>query len=53
MKTIAIVILAILTTACAGSVYPGPSDVVVTGNGTEPCAKKECLDHHADTDPRK
>lgn len=52
MKTLSIVILALLTTACAGSGYPGPSDVVVTGNGTEPCAKKECLDHKPDADPR-
>jgi len=52
MKTLSIVILALLTTACAGSGYPGPSDVVVTGNGTEPCAKKECITPSEVKDPR-
>lgn len=50
MKTLSIVILALLTTACATTGYQEPTPT--TGNGLEPCAKKECLDNKADTDPR-
>ena len=41
MKTLSISILALLLTACDTTGYQEP--VTVVGNGTEPCAKKECL----------
>lgn len=40
MKTLSISILALLLTACGDG---GADPVTVVGNGTEPCAKKECL----------
>ncbi len=50
MKTLSISILALLLTACDTTGYQEPTPV--TGNGLEPCAKKECLDHKTDADPR-
>ena len=41
MKTIAILALALFATACDTTGYQEP--VTVVGNGTEPCAKKECI----------
>ncbi len=41
MKTFAILALALLVTACETTGYQEP--VNVTGNGTEPCVKPDCV----------
>jgi hypothetical protein len=48
MKTIAILTLALLATACGGSGVPGQSNVTIVGNGTEPCVKPDCVKHPID-----
>ena len=50
MKTIAILALALLATACQTTGYQEP--VNVTGNGTEACPHKDCLDRQNKSDPR-
>lgn len=48
MKTIAILTLALLATACGTTDNSGQSNVTIVGNGTEPCVKPDCVKHPID-----
>ena len=43
MRIIALSIAALLLASCGATDNSGQSNVTIVGNGTEPCAKKECL----------